>query len=289
MAFKWSKRIAEAMSCPPTLRHIGVDVNMEVPVWRDHFHRDLQHELVHVLAGEARIETQKDSLSVSKGDTFVIPANTMHRDACSPGRGYRATYAFFDWSAGRRVLSRPVLAPREMPQAVSGHLRWVIESELPRECQSRSSGSAAKVRILLLEVLSCVILRDMCSQIGRAEVPQELATWRRHQEIVRRAHEYLLENYSKLLTLDEVAEAQEISPFSLSHIFTQEFGTPMMQALTGIRIDKAKALLASGEMMVKQVARAVGFADSNYFSKVFRQHVGMSPTQFQSRSSEPEE
>jgi len=287
MAYKWSKQLAEAMSRLPTVHGVHVGLDSNVPVWRDHFHKDSLDELVHVTTGEARIETQKGSFAVSKGDTFLLPANTMHRDACHPGQDYTATYAFFNWPAGRRLLPGAMLVPREMPHAVWGHLHWVIEHELPQACQSQSAGSAARARILLMEVLSCILMRDICRQMDRDEAPKELATWRRHQDTVRRAYEYLLANYGKLLSLDEVADAQEISPFSLSHIFTREFGVPMMQALTAIRIDKAKEMLAAGEMMVKQVARAVGFADANYFSKVFRQHVGMSPTQFQSRSRDP--
>ena len=57
-----------------------------------------------------------------------------------------------------------------------------------------------------------------------------------------------------------------------------------MDYLRCLRMDRAKQLLLAGELSVAQVADAVGFADPYHFSRVFRQHEGMPPTEYRAQA-----
>jgi YesN/AraC family two-component response regulator len=50
-------------------------------------------------------------------------------------------------------------------------------------------------------------------------------------------------------------------------------------------MEKAREMLASGTLSVKEVAARVGYANGNYFSKVFRRHCGFSPSEYQLKES----
>jgi AraC-like DNA-binding protein len=54
-----------------------------------------------------------------------------------------------------------------------------------------------------------------------------------------------------------------------------------MTYLRRYRVRQAKAFLEQGDMLITEVALAVGFADSNYFARVFRREVGVSPRAYQ--------
>ena len=67
------------------------------------------------------------------------------------------------------------------------------------------------------------------------------------------------------MTLDGIARALNVSPFHLSHVFSEESFYPLFKYLSRLRMEKARALLAGGRLNVSEVARAVGYDDCNYF------------------------
>ena len=65
-----------------------------------------------------------------------------------------------------------------------------------------------------------------------------------------------------------------------SKLFKNKIGCGPIEYLTQVRVDKAKQLLKFPPYSIKDVAKAVGFADALYFSKKFKHYTGMSPSKF---------
>jgi AraC-like DNA-binding protein len=111
-----------------------------------------------------------------------------------------------------------------------------------------------------------------------------------HKEVnydtVRDVMRILSENYSDSdLDLEKVAKSLPISPVQLSHILNQKVGVSFRQLLRQTRIEEAKRLLASNRYSVKEVAVRVGFADSHYFSRTFKELTGQSASEYRSGDS----
>lgn len=100
-----------------------------------------------------------------------------------------------------------------------------------------------------------------------------------HQHIVEYLQHYLEDYYWEDVTLDRLAESVHYSPGHLNTVFRQTVGVPLLRYLNDIRMKKAKELLESETMLVKQVAEAVGIHDQLYFSRKFKQYYGVSPRQ----------
>ena len=64
------------------------------------------------------------------------------------------------------------------------------------------------------------------------------------------------------------------------HEFKEETGATFNECLTYYRIAKAKELLAQGKMRINEIAAAVGFADGRYFGQVFKERVGITPSEY---------
>lgn len=94
------------------------------------------------------------------------------------------------------------------------------------------------------------------------------------------AKEYIMENYNKMLNLDEVSYYVNISPYYFSKIFKEETGENFIEYLTNIRIEKAKELLNHSDYSMKEIGVMVGYADPNYFSRTFKKKVGVTPTEY---------
>lgn len=97
------------------------------------------------------------------------------------------------------------------------------------------------------------------------------------QRLVRQAMAYIHEHYAEPLSREEIAYHIGVSSDYLTRCFTQETGVALTTYLRRYRIHQARKLLEAGETSIAQVAQSVGFQDVNYFSRVFKQEVGMPP------------
>ena len=105
--------------------------------------------------------------------------------------------------------------------------------------------------------------------------------------VVKHTIAYLQQNYHHAISRQELAAAVGVSKDYLSHIFRQELGLSPWEYLTRYRIQQAKALLRRTHESVTAIALQVGFDDLSYFNRVFRKHVGCSPSVYRERPAEP--
>lgn len=98
--------------------------------------------------------------------------------------------------------------------------------------------------------------------------------------LARGAETYLRRHYQKITSLREVAEHLGVGPDHLRHVFRQERRLTLIDFLTGLRLDRARFLLRSTGLPLKQVADLAGFSNEYYFSTAFRRRVGMAPSEF---------
>ncbi|MDD6328635.1 MAG: response regulator [Lachnospiraceae bacterium] len=98
--------------------------------------------------------------------------------------------------------------------------------------------------------------------------------------MIENALEYIRENYNKDISLVDVARKVDISPYYFSKVFKDETGHNFIEYLTNLRIEKAKELLLLSELSMKEIGVMVGYADPNYFSRSFKKHVGVTPTEY---------
>lgn len=91
---------------------------------------------------------------------------------------------------------------------------------------------------------------------------------------------YLKEYYKEKINYIDIAAALNISYRSLARRFKAESGTTISECLTSIRLNAAKQLLKESNMPMYDIAGAVGYENEFYFSKVFKDHEGISPSCF---------
>lgn len=99
-------------------------------------------------------------------------------------------------------------------------------------------------------------------------------------DIIKNAKEYIEANYHKPITLDEVSREVSVSSQYLSKLFKLEMKENFIDYLTTIRIEKAKSFLEEGKLTIKQISYKIGYSDPNYFSRIFKKVVGISPTEY---------
>src|SRR5205814_5816740 len=100
-----------------------------------------------------------------------------------------------------------------------------------------------------------------------------------------KAKQYIQENQTEDLSLGQVAKAINTSTFYFCKMFKKVTGINFTDYLSRIRIEKAKNLLLNPNLRISEIAYAVGFQSLTHFNRVFRQHVGESPTNYRRHSA----
>lgn len=102
------------------------------------------------------------------------------------------------------------------------------------------------------------------------------------RKAVQQVRKYLHDYYAEDISLKQLAELVNFSPYYLSRVFKAEVGVSLPQYQTQVRINQAKSMLIEG-MSIKQVAARTGFVDQSHFSRNFKRFVQVTPGNYLSK------
>ncbi len=119
---------------------------------------------------------------------------------------------------------------------------------------------------------------------GRKNQKNEKPDMYKRLKILRRSLEYINENISKPIQLYELAEREFLSISRYHTLFKSVMNISPLNYITSLRINAACELLEKSNLTVSEIAKTVGFEDQRYFSRVFKKHKGMTPTEFRALS-----
>ncbi|MDR7074024.1 AraC-like DNA-binding protein [Fictibacillus barbaricus] len=106
------------------------------------------------------------------------------------------------------------------------------------------------------------------------------------EEIYKRistAHDYIRAFYNQVITLDDIAKIACLSPNHLLRNYNKIYGRTPYQHISELRIIKAKELLSESSLNMTGITFELGFSNPVSFSKMFKQHTGISPLQFRKK------
>lgn len=129
-------------------------------------------------------------------------------------------------------------------------------------------------------------VREMTARLDAAPRPETAPAESEEQSanagnfIVRAALDYMQEHCTRHITLSDVAEQVFVSQWHLSKLINRHMGQSFLDLLSGMRIERAKALLKNPSMRVHEVAEQAGFSDVAHFSRSFKNLVGKTPGEY---------
>ncbi len=255
---------------------------------RQHHHRFT--ELVIVLAGSGEHWTPTASYPVVAGNVFLIPPGGEHY-YCATDHLVLSNLCY--WQDKVPFLSDPHLNAMpgfgalfrlepQLRESQQGKGRLLLDAaELERarilldrlweELSARPEGHLFMALTLFQEL---VVFFSRSFGAGRKVPARKLLTR------LAQALRLIEQEYTEPLDLQQMAAAASLSKPHLIKSFREAFGMPPLEYLLHVRIQKAMPLLRDTDRTITDIAYAVGFNDSNYFSRQFKKQTGLTPREF---------
>ncbi|MCA5962258.1 helix-turn-helix transcriptional regulator [Blautia sp. RD014234] len=98
--------------------------------------------------------------------------------------------------------------------------------------------------------------------------------------------EYISFNYNQKIEINELADYIGVNRSYLTSSFKKAIGCSPQEYLVNLRMEKARSLLKNTDMQINAIANSVGYVDQLAFSKIFKQHYGMSPRAYREEEEE---
>lgn len=208
-----------------------------------------------------------------------------------------------------RVGARTALViPERVPHAYGAgdHQPWTIwwchlAGTDVAELVSFMGVSAARPTVPVRAVERAVALLDeLLSSLERDQSPPRMvaasgAAWKLLTQIsadrampapgdpLQRAMNYLAERLDGSVPVPELARLVGVSPSHLTTMFRKATGSGVLAHHIALKMAYARQLLDQSHASISEIAREVGYHDPFYFSRHFRRHHGMSPTEYRDR------
>lgn len=102
---------------------------------------------------------------------------------------------------------------------------------------------------------------------------------------LKKALSYIAENFNRQLQLTSVADECSVTGSYLSRLFSEHLDTKFIDYVNRYRINQAVLLLRDNNISIKEASFMVGYQDPNYFSRIFRKVMGISPSDLEKRGA----
>lgn len=244
-------------------------------VWPEHTNRET--ELVLIKKGCMRCSIDHIEFVGGDGDLYFVQPGQLH---CEEILGeyldiFTLRFDLLD-AKGQSQAFLAGLGPERQQltdaEKWSGHLFEQILHLIWKD----KPGAESKIEALILEIIGRI--RHRC-KIGR-QTPEAERTPGKGVVLTERAAGYIERNLQRKVSVSEVAEHCCVSPCHLTHVFKSILGVSPIRYIQQMRMDRAKRLLADESLYVYEIARAIGFDDPFYFSRMFKKVSGVSPGEF---------
>lgn len=219
------------------------------------------YQLVYTLRGTGIVRIKNQEYEVHEGDIFILPPFTPH-EYRRKGQPWATHWITYNGDVTKTCLN------------FSADIKKCdgFEKQFQKIRRLSSRENWRKITSPLLYTLLLDI--SECDGFYTTEPPQTASD-------INAAVQYISEHYTETIELSRLARISGISEGHFCRAFKQHTHMRPIEYITHLRVEHAKDLLLSrSHFSITQIATKVGYADPTYFSKIFREKVGVSPDNY---------
>jgi len=233
-----------------------------------------EHQLNYITKGRGVYEDRSVHYRVQEGSIMVVPKGKWHRYRPDQRTGWTENYIGFSGLLADHFFEKasmlnqpPVIRCGEREEFIDTYYKIfdLVKKEDPG-FQQIASG-------LVIKLLGYMIAFRKQQQFSGKHIEQ----------IIRYARFHMRQNIPREIDMKVLADEQNIGYSYFRKKFKEYTGISPHQYHLELKIMRARELLVSTNKTIKEICFEVGFESSHYFSRFFKQKVGVSPSELRNR------
>lgn len=224
---------------------------------------DSVYKMYYVCSGQGKIHTEGKVTPLREGDLFfTFPATSF---AIESVENFTFMYISFLGHRGNKLMESLRIGPANFIFHDAGEIYYFWKKGLQADGK-------------VIDLMSEAILLYTFSFLGNRLLPEKKESKQNH--ILDRIKKYIDDHFSQHhFSLDSISRDLSYNKKYISYVFKKQTGTGIVEYLNTIRIQNACTMIEQGFTSVTDIADRCGYSDAQYFSKIFKSKMGVSPTQ----------
>jgi AraC family transcriptional regulator, transcriptional activator of pobA len=246
--------------------------------------RQTPHLICLVLKGSGSRSVGLHSFPITDNTLFIVPSRMEHSGEFTGDdlRGFVICFTpelFLNKAFPRRLVEgKAVLNGSLKPNIIPDNEQTLRLCRVMEQLIFEYESGEANIRtdeMVCTKLLELLILCERLFKAGDSgaalpALPQEVVAFQQMLE----------QEFNRQHSVHYYARRQNLHPGTLNAYVRQHFGLPVKVLINQKLVREAKYLLSLGDLSVKQIAAALGFEDTNYFSYFFKRETGLSPLDY---------
>lgn len=225
------------------------------------------------------IKTERKLHVLKEKSVFPCNPRQLHRIEDTGFSDFKALVLYVENSlfqtAAEELFKKRDVEFRNNCFAFSPALRESVNAFI-RECRSCQPGCDLMLESIAVQA-AIILLRESSHNLSRLVSLPDIYP---DEKAVNKAIEYISDNYRNRISLFDIAHETNYSPYHFLRLFKRYTGTTPFGFLLDFKIEKAKDMLKKTGCSISQVCDLCGFSSLSYFSRIFREKTGVTPTEY---------
>lgn len=261
-------------------------VTADIEEYPIHFHDDM--EVVYVLDGSVILRNGYYTYTLKQGDIYIINDREMHSFE-SNGENNIVMMIHLDLAYFSRyydnLKNNFFVTDMEDDNDESLEVLRTILARIMMEVLQKGYGYEHKVIESTHNLIACLMsdFQYFVMEDGKFKNESKNKGNKILAGRLNRITDYMYDNYSRKLTLSEIADREHLSIYYLSHIIKEATGLSFQDLLSYIRVEESEKLLLGTNKKIGAIAEETGFSAVRYYIKHFEQWFGIHPLEYRKK------
>lgn len=229
-----------------------------------------EYQLIFITEGEGIFKTKEGSHPITKGDVIFIRPNEWHTYKPIKETGWTEYYIGFDGNWTSDIIKQPLL---DKTKVISIPSSIVKISELFNQL----AGMVKKQELGFQKIASGIIIQLIGIIINESK--REKDTFEKSEKLIELARLQMQTHLNTEIDFKDFCSKHSVSYSYFRKAFKEYMGFAPLQYHLHLKMLRAKELLITNQKPVKEVAYELGFSSIYYFSRLFKDKIGVNPSE----------